>query len=247
MTTPKYTNVSTRCTIVFTCFLISFYSSASIAQNSASNNAQKTSLHTELQTRIHAFLSRELNAMPDQDVRINVREIDTRIDVPFCERGYTFSHNGLSLDQSNVSIKVSCENPDWYVFSHATIAVIQEIVVSKDNLSPGVLLSENNLEVIEVDKNRLRGSTFSNIEDIAGARIKRRVRAGNIIDGRMLCFICKGDRVTIAAQSGGLLLKVYGVAEEDGILGDTIQVRNISSDKLVFAKIASTTHVQIDI
>lgn len=235
MLTSKYKIVSAKCSIVFTCFLISFWSQAG------------SGLHESLQTRIHDYLSAEINAMPDQDVRIVVREIDERIDIPFCEQGYVFSHNGLSLQQSNVSVKVSCAASDWYVFSHATIAVIQEVVVSKDNLSPGVLLNANNLEVIEIDKNRLRGSTFDRIEDISGARLKRRIRAGNIIDGRMLCFVCKGDRVTIAAKSGGLLLQVYGVAEEDGILGDTIQVRNISSDKLVFAKIASTSHVEIKI
>jgi flagella basal body P-ring formation protein FlgA len=204
-------------------------------------------LHLQLQTRIADYLENELKAMPDQDVRINVRNIDPRIDVPFCEQGYEFNHNGLSLQQSNVSIKVSCADTNWYVFSHATIAVIQEVVVSKDNLSPGVLLSASNLEVIEMDKNKLRGSSFNTIEDITGARLKRRIRAGNIIDGRMLCFVCKGDRVTIAATSGGLSLKVYGVAEQDGILGDTIQVRNISSDKLVFGKISSTSEVEIKI
>ena len=235
MVTSKYTKVSAQCSIVFTCFLISFFSQA------------ESPLHQQLQTRIHDYLSTELDAMPNQDVRINVREIDERVDIPFCESGYMFSHNGLSLQQSNVSVKVSCDANNWYVFSHATIAVIQEVVVSKDNLSPGVLLSANNLEVVEIDKNRLRGSTFSSVDDISGARLKRRIRAGNIIDNRMLCFVCKGDRVTIAAQSGGLLLQVYGVAEQDGILGDTIQVRNISSDKLVFAKIASTSHVEIKI
>ncbi len=63
----------------------------------------------------------------------------------------------------------------------------------------------------------------------------------------MLCFVCKGDRVTIAAVSGGLSIKVYGIAEEDGVLGDTIQVRNISSDRMVYAKIASTSEVQVAI
>lgn len=240
MFTTKYTKLSAQYRIVFTCFLISFFFSA---KTYATNN----SLHQELQSRIHSFLLSEIDAMPDQDISINVRNIDTRIDVPFCPTGYQFNHNGLSTKQSNISVKVSCEANDWYVFSHATIAVMQEIVVSKDNLSPGTLLGPSNLEVIKIDKNRLRGSTFSHIEDINGARLKRRIRAGNIIDGRMLCFVCKGDRVTIAAISGGLSLKVYGVAEQDGILGDTIQVRNISSDKLVFAKIASTSEVEIKI
>ncbi len=235
MRSTLLTMVSAKCTIVFTCFLISF---SALCQSDT---------HDELEQMIHDYLMNEINPLPDNEVRIKVRDIDERIDIPECGGPFSFSNNGLAQNQSNVSVKVRCDNTNWYVFAHANVMVIQEVVVSKENLSPGTLLSKRNLEIIEIDKNRLRGSTFSFIEDISGSRLKRRIRAGSIIDGRMLCFVCKGDRVTIAAVSRGLSLKVYGVAEEDGILGDTIQVRNLSSDKLVYGKVASTNEVHINI
>ena len=181
------------------------------------------------------------------NLRIVVREIDERISIPYCDAPFNFKTNNDPSMQANVSVKVSCNNTNWYLFVHANVSLVQKVVVANDSLSPGTLLNKRNLKVIEVDKNRLRGSTFANIDEVIGARIKRRIRVGNIIDDRMLCFICKGDRVTIAAISSGLSIKVYGVAEEDGVLGDTIQVRNISSDKLVFAVIASTSQVEINI
>lgn len=259
MLANKYTRVSAIIRIVFTCFLIvstcifSLVAQAQISDYALTQN-HEIEIHNprqSLESQVYAFIEGKLYqdgyVENNDDLKIQVREIDERINIPFCASPFEFSTNTNPQQQSNLSIKVSCNNTNWYLFMHASVALIQKVVVSSENLSPGTLLSHANLELVEMDKNKLRGTTFNSIEDIVGARIKRRTRSGNIIGDRMLCFICKGDRVTIAAVSAGLSIKVYGVAEEDGVLGDTIQVRNISSDKLVFAKIASTSLVEINI
>lgn len=262
MLATKYNRLSAKKSIVFTCFLISFLSLSAKSAFSQSGTENQSGIspgevsqtmpsgHQKLEEQVLVFLQNQLlSASPgyiEGDLRIRVREVDKRISVPHCDAPYSFETNNAG-QQSNVSVKVSCRDTNWYLFMHASVSVIQEVVVTSDNLSPGTLLSRRNLKVVEIDKNRLRGSTFTSIDQVLGARIKRRVRADNIIDDRMLCFVCKGDRVTIAAVSSGLSITVYGVAEEDGVLGDTIQVRNISSDKLVYAKIASTSQVEISI
>lgn len=240
MLATKYTKVSATLGILFTCFFISF-------SGTAQNASKEHDKHAYLQLAVKNFLVDSMHTDINDDMRVVVRAIDKRIEVVDCPEPYTFITGQLNMQQSNVSVKVECPSKSWYLFTHATVAIIQQVVVVTENLSPGTLLSNRNLDVIEIDKNKLRGTSFSFVEDVAGARVKRRIRAGNIIDDRMLCFVCKGDRVTIAAVIGGLSLKVYGVAEEDGVLGDTIQVRNISSDKLVYGRIASTTEVEIRI
>lgn len=271
MLTITDTNVSAIYRIVFTCFLISFFNISFAQQsysparddleqtNSIKNSSLSTSKHARLRWEVEAFLHEQIqlsetsnqdpntNIEQQDNIHVDVRKIDKRISIPNCSPGFDFSLGSELTQQSNQSIKVTCANSNWYLFVHATVSIMQQVVVSRENLSPGSLLNRRNLEVINIDKNRLRGSVFTKIEQVAGARIKRRMRAGNIINDRMLCFICKGDRVTIAATSGGLSVKVYGVAVEDGVLGDTIQVRNISSDKLVFGRIASTSEVQVSI
>jgi flagella basal body P-ring formation protein FlgA len=263
MLTAEYNKVSANKSFVFTYFLITFlgiYANPALSRNGLTNQIEGKphnvrqeipSRHQIIKKQVIIFLQNQLlSSSPGYlagDLRIAVRDVDKRIDIPYCDTPYNFETNAPPTQQSNVSVKVTCNNTDWYLFMHASVNIVQEVVVTNDNLSPGTLLSKRNLKVIEVDKNKLRGSTFTSIDEVTGARIKRRVRAGNIIDDRMLCFICKGDRVTIAALTSGLSITVYGVAQEDGVLGDTIQVRNISSDKMVYAKIASTSQVEISI
>ena len=263
MLTAKYNNLSANRSFVFTCFLITFLGLTTtpvLSQNILTNKLEGkqndlgkgvSTSHQSIKKQVLVFLENQLlSSSPGYllgDLRILVRDVDQRIDIPFCDTPYSFETNASPSQQSNVSVKVSCNDTNWYLFMHASVNIVQEVVVTNDNLSPGTLLSRHNLKVIEVDKNKLRGTSFTSVDEVAGARIKRRIRAGNIIDDRMLCFICKGDRVTIAAISNGLSITVYGVAQEDGVLGDTIQVRNISSDKMVYAKIASTSQVEISI
>lgn len=240
MLTIQYSKLSAAIGIVFTCFLISFIFVPK-------SYAMQMSAHQQLAEQVEDYLLQHIDIDGSENTKILVREIDERINIPNCSEAFVFTSNNMQAKQSNVSVKVQCPNTQWYLFTHATVSIIKEVVVANDNLSPGSLLTKNNIQVVEIDKNKLRGSTFSSLDEILGARIKRRVRTGNIISDRMLCFICKGDRVTIAAVSGGLSIQVYGVAEEDGVLGETIQVRNLSSDKLVYAKVASTSEVQIHI
>ncbi|MFC4699958.1 flagellar basal body P-ring formation chaperone FlgA [Glaciecola siphonariae] len=227
--------VSTRLSIVFTLFFVSL---TALAQ---------TSNHMMIQVQAEEYVLHNLLDASDADIKVNVREIDERIQIPYCPEGYQFASPNYDSRLTNISVKVTCPSNQWFLFTHVSIQNLQQVVVTSDTLSPGAMLSSRNMKIADIDKGKIRGSTFSSMSDLAGARIKRRVRPGTILNESMLCFVCKGDRVTISAITGGLSIQVYGIAEEDGTLGETIQVRNTSSDKLVFATVSGTEEVQIKI
>lgn len=231
----KHIPISTRISIVFTLFFISI---SAIAKGPS---------HKLIQVQTHDYVLNNLLDAPDENTVVKVRQLDPRINVRPCPEGYMFESPNFDNRLSNISVKVSCLSNDWFVFTHVSIQNMQQVVVTSDSLSPGTMLSSRNIKLADIDKGKLRGSTFSAVSDIAGARLKRRVRPGTIINESMLCFVCKGDRVTISAVTGGLSLQVYGIAEEDGTMGETIQVRNMSSDKMVFATVSGTEEVEIKI
>lgn len=231
----KHIVLSTTQRIVLTLFCLSF---ATIAQSSP---------HSILQSQTEDFVRLTLLNSADDNTDISVRDIDPRIAIPHCPEGFTFESPNFDVRLSNVSVKISCPSNNWFLFTHVAIESLQQVVITTDTLSPGAILNSSNIETADIDKSKIRGSTFSAIEDISGARIKRRVRPGTVLSSSMLCFVCKGDRVTISAVAGGLSIQVYGIAEQDGTLGETIQVRNIRSEKLILATVASTEEVTIKI
>ncbi|MFT6031123.1 MAG: flagella basal body P-ring formation protein FlgA [Oleiphilaceae bacterium] len=173
--------------------------------------------------------------------------MDQRVQIPECTSTLTFSSSPEALSQSNVSVKAQCNNNDWYMFMVVKATEMQPVVVISSAVSPGTLLTEDNIHIINMDKKRLRRSTFADIEDVVGARIKRRVSAGRPVDPNNLCYVCKGDSVTISAGNPSMRVKTSGVALEDGRMGETIQVKNRRSNKKIHARVSSTGQVEIGI
>jgi len=78
---------------------------------------------------------------------------------------------------------------------------------------------------------------------------KRNIRAGqvltpNLVKARKL--VLRGQHITIIAHSGSLNLRTKGKALMDGQQGQTIKVSNLSSKKLIYARVVSAGIVEID-
>lgn len=183
----------------------------------------------------------------DSEVSINARELDDRLNIPACPIPLEAESTPESLRQSNVTVKVYCPSNQWYQYLSVQVIETQEVVVLRDSLAPGTLLTQDVLDVVKMDRKRLRGGTFADIEDVIGARVKRRARAGNPLTQHSVCFVCKGDAIVITASTGGLEIKTTGIAQQDGNIGDYILVRNRKSNKMVNAQVTTIKEVEVQI
>lgn len=220
---------------------------ASIASLASSVGASSLETpHEMLREQVTAFVldsikstEASIDANNNRQVRVEVFAIDERVKVPQCATGYAFSMPDKGKTQSYASIKVSCEATQWYLYVNAKIEQLQRVVVTSDMLSPNTILTQNNLSVADIKTSALRRTTFANIDELLGARVKYRVRPGQPINPNMVCFVCKGDLITLSARTDGLSISTKAVAQEDGNIGDTIQVKNSRSNKVVFARVAA--------
>jgi flagella basal body P-ring formation protein FlgA len=190
------------------------------------------------------FVLDQLDPHSIKTIDVVATPIDKRVDVPACNSDLTFSSSPEALSQSNVMVKAQCSDNDWYIFMVVKAIETQSVVVISSAVSPGTLLTADNIRVVNMNKKLLRSSTFADIEDVVGARIKRRVTAGNPVNPNNLCFVCKGDSVTISAGNPSMRVKTSGVALEDGRMGETIQVKNRRSNKKIYAQVAGTGRVE---
>lgn len=181
----------------------------------------------------------------DTSIDVSIVKIDDRINIPDCPTGFEYNASQEALSQSYISVRVSCRNNEWYLFTSGQVTRTKEIVVTQGAISPGTVLTSSNLSLAKVDVRRLRHTAFTELEALIGARIKRRVTDGQAIQSNMLCFVCKGDRITITAEIAGMEVKTAGIAQQDGVVGDNIKVINASSQKAVIARVASPEEVVI--
>lgn len=191
------------------------------------------------------LLSQLTDNAQDTSIDVAIVKIDDRINIPDCPTGFQYNASQEALSQSYISVRVSCQNNEWYLFTSGQVTRTKEIVVTQGAVSPGTVLTSSNLTLAKVDVRRLRHTAFTDLEALIGARMKRRVTNGQAIQSNMLCFVCKGDRITITAEVAGMEVKTAGIAQQDGVVGDNIKVLNASSRKAVIARVASPEEVVI--
>jgi len=89
---------------------------------------------------------------------------------------------------------------------------------------------------------------FSGMAEIVGMAARRRLRAGTTPgagDIERPRVVQRNNLVTITFQMPGLMLSAQGRALEDGAVGDTVSVRNVSSNRVIQAVAESEGRVSV--
>ncbi|MCW8107571.1 flagellar basal body P-ring formation chaperone FlgA [Alteromonas ponticola] len=209
---------------------------------------ESENLHEQIERGAHDYLLEAIGDNHGEDnVVVEISPIDDRIIIPVCPTGFNYHADTESLSQAYISVRVSCNNNEWYVFTNGRVTRTRTVVVTAGMISPGTVLSQENLMLADIDIKRLRHTAYSDLDQLVGARMKHRVRQGQPIQANMLCFVCKGDRITISARTSGMLIKTAGIAQQDGVVGESIRVTNVSSRKSVIAQVANTNEVVVSL
>ncbi|MFC3095104.1 flagellar basal body P-ring formation protein FlgA [Alteromonas sediminis] len=211
----------------------------------------KNNLHAQIHEQALDYIEQRFNdelRIPDNgELEIDVNEIDPRINIPACNSPFHFSTEPDALDKAFFSLRIACSEVNWFTYASVRVSFTKSMVVTSGTISPDTVLTASNVRVEQVDVNKARHTGFTSVDDVIGARMKYRVRGGQPIQRRMLCYVCEGDRITIAARVGGMEVKTSGIAQQDGTIGETIEVKNARSNKSVFAQVKNTQEVVVNL
>jgi flagella basal body P-ring formation protein FlgA len=83
------------------------------------------------------------------------------------------------------------------------------------------------------------------MDNIIGGRALRNFSRGYQIGALDVCLVCKGDEVAIIAQSEAMTIKTSGTAIESGAMGETIQVKNNSSNRIIKGVIGELREIYV--
>ncbi|RBW41755.1 flagella basal body P-ring formation protein FlgA [Psychromonas sp. B3M02] len=148
--------------------------------------------------------------------------------------------------KSKTAVKVSCkDDTPWDLYVRVKVQTLIPLIVSSRPLSKGETLDEENIELIYKAKSQVRGSTFSELALLNGVRLKRNVSSQRGIRFKDVCYVCKGDKVTITANQSGLKIKASGIALTDGNIGSTVRVKNTRTQREVVGTVYALKEVQV--
>ncbi|MBR9856071.1 MAG: flagellar basal body P-ring formation protein FlgA [Gammaproteobacteria bacterium] len=206
----------------------------------------QTSVHDDIRHYAEDYVRDLVPLQPGDRLQIDAASIDTRLSLTECLGKLTADIRGAGEVRRNTHVYLQChEQPGWDLFVPVRVKILKPVVTAADPVARNTLLQAQHLTVDYQDEVLLRGDVFSSPQELVGSRSKRDLRPGQPIRSSQLCVVCKGDKVGIFAQTGGLMLKTDGMAQEDGGFNDSIRVRNINSGREITARVMAAGRVQV--
>lgn len=186
-----------------------------------------------LERQTEDFLKQELGG---ERLEIQVRPLDSRLQLAECASAWELDLKAESRGSAMVVARCGSRQ----VHLSATYDRMIDVVVAKTALARGDIINASDLSLVPVSETRLRGNVFFDPQDIVGLEAKRSIRMDQPLTDRMVeqpTWVERGDTVKIVAGQTGLQISVLGEALRDGVRGDQVNVKNLSSGRTVRGRV----------
>lgn len=194
----------------------------------------------------------ELSKRYDVDIQVKVSRIDARLKLKRCDKFLTLSltqDNPMQATTGQNTVKVACEDQQaWSLYVPVQLEAWKEVPTLNTPIKKGQVLRSEDLTLQKQNLAKLPQRTLTHIDDIIGKATTRPLMMGSVFYPESLTepyLIKKGDRVTLTVSHPQMRVSTSAMAQEDGKRGQIIDVKNISSNHKVSAKVTGENAVEI--
>lgn len=147
------------------------------------------------------------------------------------------------------TVVASCASPYWQLYLlvnlHGKVPVVfsRVAILQKTQLSPDLFVIKNE------ESNDINGQYFSDPTSIENGQARNYIPANVPIRPEMVeqtFLIHRGTAVSITDNSAGVYVKMNGIAQDDGMKGQTIRVKNMNSGRLVEGVVVDGSTVSVE-
>ncbi|CAM2817621.1 flagellar basal body P-ring formation chaperone FlgA [Vibrio mytili] len=179
------------------------------------------------------------------ELSVNAADIDNRIKATDCPEPLDTSASTTSNTRSNINVLVECPADNWKVYVPVRVSSSVPMVVATRQLGRGELVGASDVTISMVELQRFRKDGFSSYEQVVGAKLKRSVRLGDVVERNDVCVVCRNERVTIKAVKQGMTITTQGTALQDGATGDQVRVKNDNSQRIIEGIVTDIAEITI--
>ena len=129
------------------------------------------------------------------------------------------------------------------------IEVMRDVVVAAKGLAPGTIVADGDLQVSRRWVRRVHPQALASPEEATGKRLAVQLAAGAEPLSAMLRevpLVRRGKLVKIVLDRGPMRITTVGLPEEDGVAGSIVRVRNVTSNRVIYARVLSDSLVGIE-
>jgi flagella basal body P-ring formation protein FlgA len=186
------------------------------------------------------------------DARIKDIQVSENLILPGGRITYTVKppRNGTMAGKIPFTINFDV-NGKFYkrVWASATIEILTQVVVTKKPLGRHKPITEDDIEMQQMDLAQLPSDVITDPEVILGQRTRRAIGSHTVLRSNLVEFpplVKRGDVVVILVETGGMKITTVGQVKKKGRLGERIPVMNFDSKKVLYARVLDSNTVKVD-
>lgn len=248
MTSPYYTSVyyslmsqahslkrRLLCTFIGLFFI--FFNFQTYAATAEQIEAIQTAAQQHILNTVETPLGAELS--------VKSANIDSRIQATDCPEALHTSASSSNGSASTITVLVECLTDQWKLYVPVKLSLSVPLVTAATPIPRGQIITEHNTTISMVDLLRFRRQGFSLQDSLLGAKTKKNLNLGDVIEQNDICVVCRNESVIIYAQGQGMSISTQGIALNDGIIGEQIKVRNERSKRIIDARVIGVDQVSV--
>lgn len=198
-----------------------------------------------------SFLAEQVAPPPTGRTEITAGRLDQRLRLAACSEPLEsfLPPSGRTVGNTTVGVRCNGEKP-WTLYVPVRVALYTEVLVAARPLARGERVAAGDLMPTERDVSGVQGGYLTDPAQAVGHVVRRAVAAQAILAPKMIeapHLVEKGQRVVLVAATGGVEVRMSGTALADGSLGEQIQVRNLSSSRVVEGRVIDQGTVQVNL
>jgi flagella basal body P-ring formation protein FlgA len=136
----------------------------------------------------------------------------------------------------------------WRLYVPVQVAGTRPVLVAARTLARDTILAPGDVRLAPRELATAAYGTFADVDQVVGLRLRRDLPEGTVLSPGLVDqppLVRRGQEVTLEARTGGLSVRMAGVARRDGRLGETIPVQNVSSGEVREAVVRSAKSVEV--
>lgn len=204
--------------------------------------------HADISNAVKEFVIHQ--KVPLNNVQVTLTSLNQQIQLPKCGKSLRVEIAPGAKLLGNTTFAVSCHSiVQWKIHVAAHIDGQVNALVARHPITRGTVINSSNLEFVARRYSQLNHGYYESDKLLINMEAKRNIKAGQILTPALVKaqkLVLRGQHITIVAQNKGINLSVKGKALMDGKKGQTIKVRNLSSKKLIFARVVSPGIVKVN-
>ena len=201
----------------------------------------------DMQNAVLDFVQSSLD--PAGDYQITQAQIDSRLQLPACQQALEVYSQSGDIRPGRNTLGIRCNGLEqWTIYSTVLVKSNVKVLVTTRPLNRNETIKPEQLTVETRDVAGLQPGFVTDPAAVFNKQAIRFIPAGSVLYSMHMTepmLIRRGERVNIQTGKPGMLISSVGVAMMDGIKGQKISVKNVSSNRVIQGTVTNAGLVSV--